>query len=66
VLLAPASLVLLDEPTAGLDDDAEGDVVAAIRRLADAGSAVVVVAHRPSLVAGADLVVLLDAVQVGT
>ena len=62
VLLAPAPLVLLDEPTAGLDDDAEADVVAAIRRLADAGSAVVVVAHRPSLVAGADEVVALDPV----
>lgn len=64
VLLAPAPLVLLDEPTAGLDDDAEADVVAAIRRLADAGSAVVVVAHRPSLVAGADLVVPLSPVEV--
>jgi thiol reductant ABC exporter CydD subunit len=65
VLLAPAPLVLLDEPTAGLDDDAEADVVAAIRRLADAGSAVVVVAHRPSLVAGADEVVALSPVGVG-
>ena len=64
VLLAPAPLVLLDEPTAGLDDDAEADVVAAIRRLADAGSAVIVVAHRPSLVAGADLVVPLSPVEV--
>jgi thiol reductant ABC exporter CydD subunit len=64
VLLAPAPLVLLDEPTAGLDDDAEADVVAAIRRLADAGSAVVVVAHRPSLVAGADEVVTLAPVGV--
>jgi thiol reductant ABC exporter CydD subunit len=65
VLLAPAPLVLLDEPTAGLDDDAEADVVAAIRQLADAGSAVVVVAHRPSLVAGADEVVALAPVGVG-
>ena len=64
VLLEPASLVLLDEPTAGLDDDAEADVVAAIRRLADAGSAVVVVAHRPSLVAGADKVVSLGSLEV--
>ena len=64
VLLEPAPLVLLDEPTAGLDDDAEADVVAAIRRLADAGSAVVVVAHRPSLVAGADEVVSLGSLEV--
>ncbi len=59
VMLEPAPLVLLDEPTAGLDDDAESDVVDAVRRLADAGSAVVVVAHRPSLVAGADEIVTL-------
>jgi thiol reductant ABC exporter CydD subunit len=64
VLLAPAPLVLLDEPTAGLDDDAEADVVAAIRRLAEAGAAVIVVAHRPSLVAGADVVVALSPVEV--
>jgi thiol reductant ABC exporter CydD subunit len=66
VLLAPAPVVLLDEPTAGLDDEAEADVVAAVRRLADAGSAVLVVAHRPSLVAGADEVVTLTPVEVGT
>jgi thiol reductant ABC exporter CydD subunit len=65
VLLDPPRLVLLDEPTAGLDDRTERDVVAAIRRLAAAGSAVVVVAHRPSLVAGADTVIELSPVAVG-
>ncbi len=65
VLLDPPALVLLDEPTAGLDDATEVDVVDAIRRLADAGAAVVVVAHRPSLVAGADEIVELDPVAVG-
>ena len=58
-MLEPAPLVLLDEPTAGLDDATESDVVATVRRLAEAGSAVLVVAHRPSLVAGADEVVAL-------
>jgi ABC-type transport system involved in cytochrome bd biosynthesis fused ATPase/permease subunit len=66
VLLAPAPVVLLDEPTAGLDDEAEADVVAAVRRLADEGSAVLVVAHRPSLVAGADHVVTLAPAEVGS
>jgi len=65
VLLDPPALVLLDEPTAGLDDATEIDVVDAIRRLADAGAAVVVVAHRPSLVEGADEIVELDPVGVG-
>ena len=65
VLLDPPPLVLLDEPTAGLDDVTEIDVVDAIRRLADAGAAVVVVAHRPSLVEGADEIVELDPVGVG-
>jgi thiol reductant ABC exporter CydD subunit len=60
VLLDPPPLVLLDEPTAGLDDDAEADVVAAVRRLAARGSAVVVVAHRPGLVEPGDTVVSLE------
>lgn len=60
VLLDPPPLVLLDEPTAGLDDDAEADVVAAVRRLAARGSAVVVVAHRPGLVEPGDTVVALE------
>ena len=64
VLLDPPAVVLLDEPTAGLDDATEGDVIEAIRRLADSGCAVVVVAHRPSLVRGADEIVELDAVAV--
>jgi thiol reductant ABC exporter CydD subunit len=65
VLLDPPPLVMLDEPTAGLDDATEIDVVDAIRRLAAAGAAVVVVAHRPSLVQGADEIVELDPVAVG-
>jgi thiol reductant ABC exporter CydD subunit len=64
VMLEPAALVMLDEPTAGLDDASEADVVSTVRRLADRGSAVVVVAHRPSLVAGADEVVVLAPVEV--
>ena len=57
VLLRQAPLVLLDEPTAALDEDAEADVVRAVRALADAGAAVLVVAHRPALAAMADAVV---------
>ncbi|MGD9954435.1 MAG: thiol reductant ABC exporter subunit CydD [Candidatus Nanopelagicales bacterium] len=64
VLLDPPPLVLLDEPTAGLDDDAEADVVAAVRGLAARGSAVVVVAHRPNLVQAGDAVVALEPSEV--
>ena len=54
--LRDTPLVLLDEPTAGLDAATEARVVAALHRLA-VGRTVVVVAHRPALVAAADRVV---------
>jgi ATP-binding cassette subfamily C protein CydCD len=53
-----APLLLLDEPTANLDGRTEQDVLATVRRLM-AGRTVVVVAHRPSLLALADRVVHL-------
>jgi thiol reductant ABC exporter CydD subunit len=50
-------LLLLDEPTAGLDAAAEAAVLRAVRAAADAGAAVVLVAHRPAAAAAADRVV---------
>ena len=47
-------VMLLDEPTAGLDGAAEGVVLEAIRAEADRGAAVLLVAHRPGAVSGAD------------
>ncbi|PPK97392.1 ATP-binding cassette subfamily C protein CydCD [Kineococcus xinjiangensis] len=47
-------VLLLDEPTAHLDPDAEEVVVAQLRAAADRGCAVLVVAHRPALLAAAD------------
>ncbi len=47
-------VLLLDEPTAHLDTAAESRVVAALRSAADAGSAVLVAAHRPALLAAVD------------
>ncbi len=55
---APSTL-LLDEPTANLDGGTEAEVVAALRRLV-AGRTVLLVAHRPALVALADRVVELE------
>jgi thiol reductant ABC exporter CydD subunit len=57
-LLRDAPLVLLDEPTAGLDGATEAEVLASLRRLV-AGRTVLLVAHRPQLVAMADRVVHL-------
>ena len=63
-LLRPAPLVLLDEPSAALDLETEARVVAAVERLRANGCTVVVVAHRPALVAIADVVVELPTVVV--
>ncbi|WP_433361838.1 thiol reductant ABC exporter subunit CydC [Actinoplanes sp. CA-142083] len=57
---APATL-LLDEPTAHLDADTERLVIGRLREAAEAGSAILVVAHRPALLAAADRVVDLTA-----
>jgi thiol reductant ABC exporter CydD subunit len=53
-----APLLLLDEPTAGLDGRTEEGVVQAIARLAE-GRTVVLVAHRPALAAIADRTVAM-------
>ncbi len=53
-LLRRAPILLLDEPTAGLDEAAEAQVLAAIRTEANRGAAVLLVTHRPSAIAGAD------------
>ncbi|ACQ79871.1 ABC transporter, CydDC cysteine exporter (CydDC-E) family, permease/ATP-binding protein CydD [Beutenbergia cavernae DSM 12333] len=55
-----ARLVVVDEPTAHLDPLAEAEVLAALRGAADAGAAVVVIAHRPTTLAAADHVVRVD------
>jgi ATP-binding cassette subfamily C protein CydD len=56
-LLGTEQLVVLDEPTAHLDALSETQVIDSVRALRDAGRTVVLVAHRPSLVAVADDVV---------
>jgi ATP-binding cassette subfamily C protein CydCD len=61
--LRDAPLLLLDEPTASLDGATEQEVLAALRRLME-GRTVILVAHRPALVELADRVVELDRVGV--
>lgn len=60
VLLTDAPVVLLDEPTAHLDRDSERRVLAAIRGLADAGRAVLIVGHRTPVLAAGDTVVVAE------
>ena len=57
--LRDAGLVVLDEPTAHLDPDAEASIAEAVDRLGR-GRTVVVMTHRASMVAGADAVIELD------
>jgi len=59
-LATGAEVVILDEPTAALDGETEAAVVDVIRRLAERGDVVIVVAHRPALMEIADQVIRLD------
>lgn len=65
-LLAGSRLVVLDEPTAHLAPADEAQVVAAVRAVADAGAAVVVIAHRPTMLAAADTVVTVERQDAGS
>ncbi len=53
-LVRRAPVLLLDEPTAGLDIAAERQVLSAVRAEADRGAIVLLVAHRPGAVEEAD------------
>ncbi|HET8992213.1 MULTISPECIES: thiol reductant ABC exporter subunit CydD [unclassified Rhodococcus (in: high G+C Gram-positive bacteria)] len=59
-LASPRDVLLLDEPTAHLDDVTEVTVLNTLRDRAEAGRTVVIVAHRPSLLAIADRVVAVE------
>ncbi|MFT3660057.1 MAG: thiol reductant ABC exporter subunit CydD [Gordonia sp. (in: high G+C Gram-positive bacteria)] len=65
VLAAPADLLLLDEPTAHLDEASEAAVLAAIARRSGDGATVVMVAHHASAVGIGDVVVDLGAPGAG-
>ncbi len=67
-VLAPRPpLLLLDEPTAQLDDDGAALLAALLRRLADEGLGVVAAEHRVDrLAAVADEVLLVDEGRLGT
>lgn len=58
-LLTEPSLLVLDEPTTGLDPALDRSVMAMLRRLADAGRVVVVVTHSLSFLDVCDQVLML-------
>jgi len=63
LLASPRPVLLLDEPTAHLDDDTERTVLTSLRALARTGRTVVVVGHRPSVIAAGDRVLEVEARQ---
>lgn len=57
-------IILLDEPDADLDQAGEESLVGAIRKLRLEGTTLVVIAHRASLIAGLDKLLVMNAGQV--
>lgn len=53
-------LVILDEPNSNLDNDGEDALTRAITAIRVRGGIVIVIAHRPSALAGVDTVLMLD------
>ncbi len=54
------ALLVLDEPNANLDDAGERSLLEAVKDLRKAGKTVILVTHRPSVLAAADLIVLMQ------
>ena len=59
-LLVDAPILVLDEATAFTDPEAEADIQAALTRLVQ-GKTVLVIAHRTASIAGVDQIAILDA-----
>jgi len=60
-LLGGPKLVVLDEPNSNLDAEGEKALLQAVKRVKDTGATVIMVSHRPSLLADADLLgVIVD------
>ncbi|MDR5905812.1 thiol reductant ABC exporter subunit CydD [Franzmannia qiaohouensis] len=60
VFLSGASLVLLDEPTASVDDDTQTALIEALKALTAAGRTLIIATHHPALMGMAGRVVRLE------
>ena len=58
-LFGEPSLVVLDEPNSNLDAEGDAALAAAITTVRKRGGIIVVFAHRPSALAGLDLLMIL-------
>jgi ATP-binding cassette, subfamily C, bacterial len=58
-LFGDPRLLILDEPNANLDQDGEAALIAAVRTAKRGGTGVVMIAHRPSVMAVADKILVL-------
>jgi PrtD family type I secretion system ABC transporter len=58
-LYGSPALYIFDEPNSNLDEEGEASLVEAIRLLREGGRTVLVIAHRPSVLAHADKVLVL-------
>lgn len=62
-------LLVLDEPSSNLDDEGERALAATLQQMKKLGTTVIIVSHKPSSIAGADMLLVLkkgQAVMFGT
>ncbi len=58
-MLRDPAFIVLDEPNANLDAQGEQALLAALRKMKAAGTTAVVISHKPSMLADADMMVVL-------
>jgi len=59
-LYGKPAILVLDEPNANLDDAGERSLLEAVKNLRQAGKTVILVTHRPSVLAVADMLVVMQ------
>jgi ABC-type protease/lipase transport system fused ATPase/permease subunit len=54
------AIVALDEPNSNLDEDGEAALIHAIAQMKAAGTTVVIISHRPSILGATDQIMVLE------